>query len=111
MSAAENGDLDGAIRAYARSFAIMEHLFLYPDADYFSLCHQTKYADRKRFKDLADGNTPVQGTFEAVWHHIHGNMQPQLKNESFWTIVHFTTCRAAVLMLHSVHQRDENHSV
>ena len=87
VSAAENSDLDGAIPAYARLFAVMEQLFLYPDANYFLHCHLTTYADRKHFKDLADGNTLVHSTFEAVWHHIHSNMQPQLKNESFWTIL------------------------
>ena len=110
-SAAENGDLDGAIRAYARSFAVTEQLFLYPDANYFLLRHKKTYADRRRFKDLADGDTLIQGTFEAVRKHIHSNMLPQLKNEIFWTQVRFAPCRAHMLMLLSVHQGDENHAL
>ena len=111
VSAAENGDLDNAIRAYARSFAVMEQLFLYPEANYFSLRHQKKYDERQRFKDLADGDNLIQGTFEAVWHHIHGNMLPQLKNEFFWTNVRIAPCRAYMLILLSVHQRDEGHAI
>ena len=109
MTAAENGDLDSAIRAYARSFTVMEQLFLYPEANYFSLCHQKNYAERQRFKDLTDGDNLIQGNFEAVWHHIYGNMLPQLKNEFFWTNVRFAHCRPCMLILLSVHQRDESH--
>jgi hypothetical protein len=65
VSTAENGNLNGAIRAYAWSFTVTEQLFMYPDASYFSL-HQKKYADSQCFKDLADGDTLIQGTFEAV---------------------------------------------
>ena len=67
---AENGDLDCSIHAYAQSFSVMEQIFLYPEAQYFSVCHQEKYNDRQHFEDLADGNTLIQGTFEAVWKHV-----------------------------------------
>jgi hypothetical protein len=111
VSAAENGNLNGAIHAYARSFTVTEQLFMYPDASYFSLCHQKKYADSQRFKDLADGDTLIQGTFEAVWKHRHINMLPQLKNEIFWTNVCFALHKAYMLTPLSVHQRDEDHAV
>ena len=111
VSAAENGDLDCAIHAYARSFSVMEQIFLYPEAQYFSVHHQEKYNDRRRFEDLADGNTLIQGTFEAVWKHIHSNLQPQLKNEFFWTTVRVATHRSNMLMPLSVHQRDESYAV